>query len=130
MRFVLLDAKAVIFMHDEILKQGKGLPGVSGDKSLEAALHRIEARDHYESLDDVFEVAAFYGICIAQGHLFVDANKRTAFMSMYVFLEINGYSLIASDYNTENEEMMEKIVKKEINEKQLADWLRRNSKQK
>ena len=130
MKFVLLDAESVTFIYDEILKKCKGLSGASKDKSLESALKRIEHRDCYEEIKDVYEAAALYGVSIAQGHLFVDANKRTPFMSMYIFLEVNGFRLLASDYNTENEDMMEKVAEKKITEYQLAEWLRTNSKEK
>lgn len=127
MKFILLDAELVTLIHDEILKYGKGLPGISKDKSLSAALNRLETKCYYEGVHSIYEAAAFYCVSIARGHLFVDANKRTAFMTMYIFLAANDYLLTASDYNTENEEMMEKIAKKEIGENELAVWLKQNT---
>ncbi len=127
MNFILLDEQLVMLIHDEILKYGRGLPGISKDKSLAAALNRLETHAYYEGIADIYEAAAFYGVSIARGHLFLDANKRTAFLAVFIFLELNGFQLTASDYNTENEEMMEKIAKRELDEKDLADWLRKNS---
>ena len=42
---------------------------------------------------DIALIAATYGHDIARAHSFRDGNKRTALMSMVVFLELHGYEL-------------------------------------
>lgn len=54
---------------------------------------RVEHRILYGLVNDVLEVAAHYAMTIAMGHAFNDANKRTAFVAMDVFLRMNGYAL-------------------------------------
>jgi len=73
-----LGEDAILATHDEIILETGGLPGTCPDKSLEAALHRIDDYIYYENVTDLHEIAALYAIAIAQGHVFNDGNKRTA----------------------------------------------------
>jgi death on curing protein len=69
----------VIKIHNDIIKNSGGLPGISLDKSLESALKRVETHSFYEGVTDLFAISSIYCTAIAQGHLFNDGNKRTAF---------------------------------------------------
>ena len=83
----------VIRVHDEILKEtGVGREGCHKDK-LEGVLSRIDQQMYYNNVEDLFEIAAWYGIAIAKGHAFVDGNKRTGLATMLTFLEIQGVSI-------------------------------------
>jgi death-on-curing protein len=42
---------------------------------------------------DLFEMAAAYAFHLSQNHPFIYGNKRTAFASALVFLELNGLSI-------------------------------------
>ncbi|TLY48794.1 MAG: type II toxin-antitoxin system death-on-curing family toxin [Gammaproteobacteria bacterium] len=111
-------------IHDDILNNSGGLAGISLHKSLEAALNRAENYSFYEDVNDLFEIASIYCIAIAQGHLFNDGNKRTAFSIMYNFLSINGYELEA-----ESEviiDIMLKVAEKKLTKKQLSKWIKEN----
>ncbi len=116
----------VIATHDNILLEIGGLPGLSANKSLEAALLRIENHIFYEGMTDLFEAAALLCIAIAQGHLFLDGNKRTALITTHNFLLLNGYQfftepLVASD-------MMVDIAQKKVSSEELTSWLKKYSK--
>jgi death-on-curing family protein len=43
-----------------------------------ALWHASKNRILYAELDDIFDIAAMYAVAIARGHVFNDANKRTA----------------------------------------------------
>lgn len=93
-RITWLDLGMVIDIHDYVLELDQiGLPGISQDKSIDGALHRVINRHQYEGVDDILSLAASYGMAIATGHTFNDANKRTAFTAMDVFLRMNGYQI-------------------------------------
>lgn len=126
MNFKALTLSDILDIHDLVLKHSAGLPGVCPDMSLDGALHRINDQEFYASVTDLFEIAALYGIVIAQGHVFTDANKRTAFISMCSFLEINGYSFEAQE--TEAADVMVKVAEKKISYLELAEWLKKYSK--
>ncbi len=89
MTWVLLTPELVDTIHDEVLNPGE-LAGWAGDKSLDAALARVENRVAYGMVGDIFDLAATYATVIARGHCFNDGNKRTAFRAMHMILRLNG----------------------------------------
>ncbi|WP_423063031.1 type II toxin-antitoxin system death-on-curing family toxin [Candidiatus Paracoxiella cheracis] len=120
-----LGEQEIITIHDEILAESAGLPGLSKQRPLISALKRIDNHILYGKIEDIFEVAALYGIAIAQGHSFNDGNKRTAMLSMYNFLYLNDIVLEVSD--EEIEQMMVDIAEKKVARIELAEWLRTHS---
>lgn len=125
MSYITLTPDLIIEIHDTILREEPGLSGLSANKSIEGALGRIKNHMTYAEVDDLHDIAALYGIAIAQGHVFNDGNKRTALMAMYSFLRLNGYTIYADE--NETTEVMVKVAKKEITLIALANWLRINS---
>lgn len=89
----MIDAKIVIEIHDLILSQESGLSGDCGPGSLEGTLARIDSRIHYEGLDDVFEIASMYAVALARGHVFNDANKRTALVTALTYLSLQNIDI-------------------------------------
>lgn len=94
----MLDIDYVIAIHDEIIDDLGGLPGFAnaGRGGVESALNRVSNHAAYEGLDDVFGIAALYGVAIARGHIFNDANKRTGLACALTYLEQEGFELSAS----------------------------------
>ena len=90
MTFVLLDEVEAI--HNAVLTP-RELTGRARDKSLEGALARVDIRLAYGMTGDVFVLAAAYAVAIARGHCFNDGNRRTAYETMVVCLELNSVSL-------------------------------------
>lgn len=91
----MITTSFVLTVHDEILAQtGVGVQGVQIDR-LESVLGRVSQQIHYQNIQDVFEIAAWYGVAIAKGHAFVDGNKRTALSVMLIFLETQGIGIPA-----------------------------------
>lgn len=121
MTYVLLPIAVVLKIHDDILNPGE-LQGLAGDKSLEGALARVENRLHYGLLTDAYDLAAAYGVAIAQGHCFNDGNKRTAYRVMQTCLELHGL-----DYPTNPTTIGPVIIRaaqRLLDEGELAHWLR------
>lgn len=125
MEVKILDENDVVSIHDDILAESGGLAGLSRDKSLASALHRIHDYIMYEGVTDLHELAALYAIAIAQGHTFNDGNKRTAMISMVNFLRINRNGIYVA--NKEMEEKMVAIAEKKINRAQLTEWIKKHS---
>ncbi|PHM63940.1 death-on-curing protein [Xenorhabdus stockiae] len=76
---------------------------------------------YYEQTDDMFKLASVLVHSLIQNHPFANANKRTAMMSGYIFLLINGYELTAP--NDEIIEMAVGLAGKEYSRDELEDWL-------
>ena len=89
----LINSTFVIAVHDEIfLQTGVGRVGCHVDK-LESVLNRIDQQMYYSDVNDIFEIAAWFGIVISKGHAFVDGNKRTGLAVMLTYLEIQGITI-------------------------------------
>jgi death on curing protein len=121
MNFRLLSPEMVEALHDAILNPGE-LPGRARDKSLEAALARVDNRLAYGMINDVFDLAAAYAVAIARGHCFNDGNKRTAYQSMDTCLDLNGIT-IAWD-TVEVGQTIIRCAMGQMADGDLADWLR------
>lgn len=80
-------------------------------------MSRIGQQIHYNNINDLFEIAAWYGIAIAKGHAFVDGNKRTGLATMLTFLEIQGISI---KDNTGLDDLMVDIVESQDPHELLA----------
>ena len=122
MNFLLLSVDHIIAIHDEVLELNE-LQGMTGDKSLEGALSRVDNRLKYGLIEDIYSLAASYAAAISQAHCFDDGNKRTAFQVMDIILDLNGINAI-----WDVEEVGQKIVllsQSKIDEADLAQWLRR-----
>ncbi|MCO8087245.1 type II toxin-antitoxin system death-on-curing family toxin [Acinetobacter indicus] len=112
-----INSTFVIAVHDEILKEtGVGREGCNIEK-LEGVLGRIDQQMYYNNVEDLFEIAAWYGIAIAKGHAFVDGNKRTGLATMLTFLEIQGVSI---KDDTGLDDLMVDIVKSQDDHEILA----------
>lgn len=113
-------------IHEDVIKPHE-LQGLAPDKSLAAAIDRIEKRIDYALITDVYQLAACYAAFIAQAHAFNDANKRTAFAAMDTVLVLNQLEL-AYDPKIVGD-MIIKIVNGQADENDLAAWLRSQSMQ-
>ena len=121
MNWILLTPDLVEAIHDEVLNPGE-LPGRARDKSLEAALARVDNRIAYGMILDVFDLAAAYAIAVSRGHCFNDGNKRSAFRVMNAVLALNG---IQFTWDTvEVGQIIIRAAQGLVEEPDLADWLR------
>lgn len=117
----LLSTEEVLLIHEEVINPNE-LQGLAGNKSLEAVIYRVDSRIHYGMVADIYDLAATYAVVIAVGHVFNDANKRTAFRTMDMCLRQNG---IFPCYDTESiGQTIIKIAQGQMDEVELARYLR------
>ena len=91
-----LDPAVVLAVHDAQLAEHGGGAGVRDKALLESSLAKPLNLASYED-PDVAALAAAYGYGISRNHPFLDGNKRTAFVAVELFLQLNGFELKASD---------------------------------
>jgi len=84
-------------LHQTLIAEHGGLPGVRDPALLDSALARPRQKYAYDTDVSVFELAAAYSYGLARNHAFTDGNKRVALVVAAVFLELNGYSLDAPE---------------------------------
>lgn len=124
-KFVTLSqAKAI---HEQQLSLFGGATGIIDEGKLESALYRPANIVNYNPDTNMCELAAALGYGIAINHPFLDGNKRTAFIVMAVFLEINRIRLIASEIDVVN--IMLGIASGTVSEEMLCSWLKENTEQ-
>lgn len=90
-----LSKRQILLLHDQLLSQSGGSPGLRDDGLLESALNApfqsFGDTDAYPSLP---QKAARLCYGLVKNHPFVDGNKRIGAHAMLVFLAINGTELI------------------------------------
>jgi death-on-curing protein len=114
----------VLAVHDEQLAEHGGLPGVRDENGIEAVLARPLHLAHYEK-PDIFDLAAAYGGGFAQRQCFNDGNKRVSAVVTELFLDLNGYALVAGD--AEIVEVWLALASNRMTEAELAEWLRQHA---
>jgi len=114
----------VIAMHGEQIAEHGGSPGIRDAGLLSSALARPQNQVAYGK-PSVFNLAAAYAFGVIQNHPFVDGNKRAGFLAAYVFLDLNGWELVASEAEAVSAVMA--LATGEMDESGFSDWLKDNS---
>lgn len=73
----------------------------------------------------IYDKAAQLCYGIANNHPFTDGNKRTALHSMYVYLIIHGYDIIATQQDVEN--LIINVAAGRMHNTELSKWLQENT---
>ena len=109
---------------DMLLNHG-GVPGLRDEDLLESALARPRQRFTYDTTTDLAALAAAYGFGLARNHPYSDGNKRVAFVTMGMFLGLNGLEFTASE--AEVVTTLVSLASGTVDEDTLADWIRLNT---
>ena len=121
-----IDKEALILLHAESLAEHGGLEGMRDEGLLDSALARPQNVHAYEEVTDVARLAAAYGVGIAKNHPFADGNKRAAFLSIGLFLGLNGKRLVAD--KAEATQVMRAVAAGELSEAEFAEWIKAHMK--
>ena len=123
-QWVWIEAQVLRMVHEEELSEHGGGSGVRDAGLLESALYRPRyLADCGEP--DVAALAAAYGYGLARNHPFVDGNKRTAFVAVELFLNLNGWELRADD--AECVITILDLAAGYLTEEAFANWLRQHA---
>ena len=91
-----ISSSVIHALHEELLARFGGLSGVRDEGLLDSALGRPHNLFAYGK-PTLFELAAEYAVGIIKNHPFLDGNKRTGFMTAYIFLMVNGMEFSAEE---------------------------------
>ncbi|MET3444504.1 death-on-curing protein [Variovorax paradoxus] len=116
-----IDRRTLILLHDESLAEHGGASGLRDETMLQSSLARPLHLVSYGS-PDVADLAAAYGVGLAKNHPFVDGNKRVAFLSVGLFLALNGQRLVAMQ--AEATLVMFDVAASVMDESSFASWIR------
>jgi death-on-curing protein len=116
--------ETVFTLHDRLLVEFGGAPGVRDEGLIHSALARPPNLLAYGK-PSRFDLAASYAFGIMKNHPFVDGNKRTGFAIAILFLELNGYRFEASEADATIQSLG--LAAGKIKESAYAAWLKANS---
>ena len=122
---VWIEEALVLAIHDRQLVEHGGAEGLRDESLLRSGLSRPPNHLAYAKAD-VIELAAMYTAGIVKNHPFVDGNKRTGFVVGVLFLELNGYSFIATEEAAA--QAMLGLAAGDIDEAGYGEFLRANVK--
>ncbi len=118
---IWLTERLVRVIHAEQLAEHGGADGVRDPGLLESAIARPRTHSDYMGAG-IPDLAAIAAIALARNHPFIDGNKRTAYVALELFLELNGYDLTASD--AESAVVMLALAAGELEDAEFTDWVR------
>jgi death-on-curing protein len=110
-------------LHEELLADFGGAAGIRDEGLLESALSRPQNLFAYGK-PSLFELAAAYAFGIVANHPFIDGNKRTGFMTAYVFLALNGWQLTATEADATAATLA--LASKQVTRSEYASWSKDN----
>jgi death-on-curing protein len=119
-----LSVGAVLAIHDRLIADHGGQPGLRDLGLLESAIAAPRNHFAYEQ-SDLFSLAASYANAISRDHPFHDGNKRLALTLAAVFLDLNGISLEADEHSAVVQIVA--LAAGKLSMDDLARWLKANS---
>lgn len=122
-----LTTKEILLIHSIIIDETGGSHGVRDYHAIstleELPRQRFGGQELYKT---IFIKTAVYARNIITAHPFVDGNKRIGMTTASVFLENNGYRILAKE--GEIEKFALKIIDKKLDLGEIANWFKANSK--
>lgn len=124
--FEWLDRDSVLDLHEVSIDHYGGSHGIRDDGLLDSALDRPRNRWFYDEEPlSAADIAATYAVGIARNHPFLDGNKRTAFLAMLTFLQLNGWYLEVNRWSATR--TMKRVATGKVDADELAKWIRKSS---
>jgi death-on-curing protein len=121
MRYLTLGE--VVELYRLVLAASGGAPGIRDLGALESAAAQPRASFGGSDLHPtLIEKAGALGFALAQGHPFIDGNKRVAHAAMATFLLLNGADIEATV--DEQERLMLDLAAGRVSRTELIEWLR------
>ncbi|MDX2266383.1 MAG: type II toxin-antitoxin system death-on-curing family toxin [Hyphomicrobiales bacterium] len=118
----IIGIETLIAAHGESLELFGGAAGIRDRGVIEAALGRADHLAAYGDSLDVIDIAAATAASVCRAHGFIDGNKRAAFITLVVTLQLNGHYLDAEEKDAADAVL--RLAAGEISENAFRDWVR------
>ena len=118
-----LTLREVLVAHERQLARFGGPEGIRDRGGLESARGRPINKWQYEQAD-LAVCSAAYAYGIARNHPFVDGNKRAAFVSLVLFLRLNGIAFHPDQ--AQAVVIIQDLAAGIVNEEGFGRWIRDN----
>lgn len=106
------DAQHAVDVHDWIIENSGGLPGLKDLGQLESVLQHIQNDDYYPTFDAKLTHLIFG---INKFHAFNDGNKRSSLTLGAYFLTLNGYDYCVPQYVIQMENIVVAVAEGAVN---------------
>lgn len=117
-----LTLEKLLELHDGILAQTGGSPGVRDMNAIESALAQPQMTFGEDKLyPTIEEKAAALGFSLIKNYAFVDGNKRIGHHAMEYFLGLNGFEIAASV--DEQESIVMQLAASEMGRDEFSQWV-------
>lgn len=116
--------ETVLALQERLLAEFGGLGGLRDEGLLDSALARPQQLFSYGK-PSLFDLAAAYAFGLVRHHPFLDGNKRIAFTTAVVFLELNGCCFAASEVDATVKTLA--LAARDLDEAGYAAWLKQNT---
>ena|SRR5690242_15691505 len=113
--------EVILAIHEAQLAEHGGATGIRDRALLESALARPKNLFAYSANVNLNRLAAALAVGIAKNRLFLDGNKRTAWVICALFLELNGVAVISD--SAEVVSAMLGAADGKLTEEEFALWL-------
>ena len=115
-----MPTRAVLIIHDRQIARHGGAAGIRDGALIDGALQGPVNKWQYERAD-IFFCAAPHTLCIAKARVFIDCNKRSAFVTSVTFLRLNGWHFVTDP--TDGVTVMEGLASDHVSEAEFRSWL-------
>ena len=120
---------AIRLIHEALIEEHGGSYGILDEGLLASTLAKPQNLFHYGSDVNLFDLAAAYGYGFVKNHCFIDGNKRVSLATVDVFLQLNGFELVADE--DEAAEFFLGLAEQsgfaEAEQSKLSEWIESNS---
>lgn len=121
-----LTVEDILFIHEQEIQKAGGDSGIREEQDIQACADAPKASFDGEYLNDLFEMAASYIVCLTIRHPFVDGNKRTALASALTFWYLNRYE-VEESYDLELADLVLDFLSKDTSKEDIAKQLKENA---
>lgn len=124
---IYLTVEEILVLHRMVIQETGGTDGVRDMNLLFSLAHKPQTSyGGAEVYPNLFDKATVLLEAIANYHVFVDGNKRTAFVSTVTFLRANGKDLDVT--TAEGFRFILSVATGKRSIEQIATWLKKSSK--
>ena len=123
----MIPINEIEILHSLVIEKYGGAFGIRDSNALESALKRpFQTYNGKELHETIIDKAAALIESILYNHPFVDGNKRTGYITMRLFLNINGMDILT--FPNDKYQFVMDIASGKINFTMIVNWLEHNTK--
>ena len=116
---------AALALHNEQLVEHGGAEGMRDETLFDSAMAKPQNVFAYEEDVTLPRLAASYAFGIARNHAFTDGNKRTALVVSVLFLNLNGWDIVAGKQEVLSTFL--RLAEGSLSEQELTAWFTRHA---